>query len=154
YRSSKMDDGRLARRPDRKIDDNILDHLRFSRPPMIDHTGRGLSTRARRPRHERDLRVTLRAPYAILRGSPAPRQPRATGPGVVKIAQLGPQPHAVAGRARSHERRDHSRCECLPQIGGPEALSGLARAFCYAGARSPIVSHWEVEDEAAARLMV
>jgi CHAT domain-containing protein len=37
---------------------------------------------------------------------------------------------------------------------GAEALSGLARAFFYAGARSLIVSHWEVEDEATARLMV
>jgi tetratricopeptide (TPR) repeat protein len=37
---------------------------------------------------------------------------------------------------------------------GAEALSGLARAFFYAGARSLIVSHWEVEDEATASLMV
>jgi len=37
---------------------------------------------------------------------------------------------------------------------GAEALSGLARAFFYAGARSLIVSHWEVEDEATANLMV
>jgi CHAT domain-containing protein len=36
---------------------------------------------------------------------------------------------------------------------GAEALSGLARAFFYAGARSLIVSHWEVADEATARLM-
>jgi CHAT domain-containing protein len=31
---------------------------------------------------------------------------------------------------------------------GAEALSGLARAFFYAGARSLIVSHWDVLDEA------
>jgi CHAT domain-containing protein len=37
---------------------------------------------------------------------------------------------------------------------GAEALSGLARAFFYAGARSLIVSHWEVDDEATARLMI
>jgi CHAT domain-containing protein/tetratricopeptide (TPR) repeat protein len=37
---------------------------------------------------------------------------------------------------------------------GAEALSGLARAFFYAGARSLIVSHWEVEDAATATLMV
>jgi CHAT domain-containing protein/Flp pilus assembly protein TadD len=36
---------------------------------------------------------------------------------------------------------------------GAEALSGLARAFFYAGARSLVVSHWEVESEAAVRLM-
>ena len=36
---------------------------------------------------------------------------------------------------------------------GAEALSGLARAFFYAGARSLLVSHWEVDDEATAALM-
>lgn len=35
-----------------------------------------------------------------------------------------------------------------------EALSGLARAFLYAGARSLIVSHWDVEDSVTARLMI
>jgi len=37
---------------------------------------------------------------------------------------------------------------------GAEALSGLARAFFYAGARSLVVSHWSVSDEATARLMI
>jgi len=37
---------------------------------------------------------------------------------------------------------------------GAEALSGLARAFFYAGARSLIASHWAVSDEATARLMI
>jgi len=37
---------------------------------------------------------------------------------------------------------------------GAEALSGLARAFFYSGARSLIVSHWNVDDEAAAKLMI
>ena len=32
---------------------------------------------------------------------------------------------------------------------GAEALSGLARAFFYAGARSLLVSHWYVDSEAA-----
>lgn len=36
---------------------------------------------------------------------------------------------------------------------GAEALSGLARAFIYAGARSLVVSHWEVSDVATAKLM-
>ena len=35
---------------------------------------------------------------------------------------------------------------------GAEALSGLAKAFIYAGARALLVSHWPVDDEAAARL--
>ena len=36
---------------------------------------------------------------------------------------------------------------------GAEALSGLARAFFYAGARSLIVSNWEVESERPVALM-
>jgi CHAT domain-containing protein len=36
---------------------------------------------------------------------------------------------------------------------GAEVLSGLARAFFYAGARSLVVSHWEVDSEAAVQLM-
>src|ERR1700693_4253462 len=36
---------------------------------------------------------------------------------------------------------------------GAEALSGLARAFFYAGARSLIVSHWPVSDFYTAQLM-
>jgi CHAT domain-containing protein len=35
---------------------------------------------------------------------------------------------------------------------GAEALSGLARSFFYAGARSLLVSHWSVNSEAAVRL--
>jgi CHAT domain-containing protein len=35
---------------------------------------------------------------------------------------------------------------------GAEALSGLARAFFYAGARALLVSHWSVDLEAATRL--
>ena len=35
---------------------------------------------------------------------------------------------------------------------GAEALSGLARAFFYAGARALLVSHWRIDSEAAVRL--
>lgn len=35
------------------------------------------------------------------------------------------------------------------QSDNAEALSGLARAFCYAGARALLVSHWYVDSEAA-----
>jgi CHAT domain-containing protein len=37
---------------------------------------------------------------------------------------------------------------------GAEALSGLARAFFYAGARALLVSHWSVASDAATRLTV
>ena len=36
---------------------------------------------------------------------------------------------------------------------GAEALSGLARAFFYAGAKSLIVSHWEVDSDSTVALM-
>ena len=36
---------------------------------------------------------------------------------------------------------------------GAEALSGLARAFFYAGAKSLVVSHWEVYSDATVALM-
>ena len=36
---------------------------------------------------------------------------------------------------------------------GAESLSGLARAFFYAGSRSLLVTHWPVPDQATARLM-
>ena len=35
---------------------------------------------------------------------------------------------------------------------GAEGLSGLARAFLFAGARSILVSHWPVRDDVAATL--
>ena len=35
---------------------------------------------------------------------------------------------------------------------GAEALSGLARAFFYAGARALLISHWAAESTAAMRL--
>jgi CHAT domain-containing protein len=36
---------------------------------------------------------------------------------------------------------------------GAEALSGLARAFFYAGARALLVSHWPVESDTTVKLM-
>jgi CHAT domain-containing protein len=47
-----------------------------------------------------------------------------------------------------------SACNTAASDGTPGAdgLSGLARAFFYAGARTLLVSHWPVRDDAAARL--
>ena len=38
-------------------------------------------------------------------------------------------------------------------LAGAEALSGLARAFFYAGARALLVSHWEVDSDATVELI-
>jgi CHAT domain-containing protein len=47
-----------------------------------------------------------------------------------------------------------SACDTAASDGvGAEALSGLARAFFYAGARSLVVSHWDVLDDETALLM-
>jgi CHAT domain-containing protein/tetratricopeptide (TPR) repeat protein len=46
-----------------------------------------------------------------------------------------------------------SACNTAGSTGGAtEALSGVARAFFYAGARALLVSHWAVESDAAVRL--
>jgi len=48
-----------------------------------------------------------------------------------------------------------SACNTAAADGSPgaEALSGLASAFLYAGARSLLVSHWYVNSEGAVRLI-
>lgn len=53
---------------------------------------------------------------------------------------------------------DSGAAEALEPVGagfatGGDALSGLARAFAYAGARSVMVSHWKIPDDATADLM-
>jgi len=46
-----------------------------------------------------------------------------------------------------------SACNTAAGEGGGEALSGLARAFFYAGARALLVSHWPVNSDAAVNLV-
>jgi CHAT domain-containing protein len=47
-----------------------------------------------------------------------------------------------------------SACNTASSDGvGAESLSGLARAFLYAGGKSLVVSHWDVSDDATAKLM-
>ena len=41
----------------------------------------------------------------------------------------------------------------VEKSGSSEALSGLARAFFYAGARALLVSHWYVDSDAAVKLV-
>lgn len=45
-----------------------------------------------------------------------------------------------------------SACNTAAGDGSAEGLSGLARAFLYAGARSLLVSHWRIRDDVATRL--
>lgn len=47
-----------------------------------------------------------------------------------------------------------SACNTAGGESGAESLSGLARAFLYAGARSLLASHWRVSDDATAVLTV
>jgi CHAT domain-containing protein len=82
------------------------------------------------------------------RGSPIPSKPNDFDDGLLtasEIAQLKLDADWAVLSACNTAAEDKP---------GAEALSGLARAFFYAGARSLIVSHWSVSDEATARLMV
>ncbi|MEO1092474.1 MAG: CHAT domain-containing tetratricopeptide repeat protein [Pseudomonadota bacterium] len=45
-----------------------------------------------------------------------------------------------------------SACDTAAGLAGGDALSGLARAFLFAGARSLLVSHWDVPSQSTARL--
>jgi CHAT domain-containing protein/tetratricopeptide (TPR) repeat protein len=90
--------------------------------------------------------------YAKIKAEPAlvlslPDQPREFDDGLLKaseVAQLKLDADMVVLSACNTAAGDKP---------GAEALSGLARAFFYAGARSLIVSHWPVESDAAVRLM-
>ena len=56
----------------------------------------------------------------------------------------GVEGNALAGRLATRQ----------PAVAtGAEALSGLARAFIYAGARALLVSHWAVDSEATVKLI-
>jgi CHAT domain-containing protein len=46
-----------------------------------------------------------------------------------------------------------SACNTAGEAKGAETLSGLARAFFYAGDRSMLVCHWEVASESTVKLI-
>ena len=58
-----------------------------------------------------------------------------------------------AARFRRTQQNIHKCHNTKPPPSSPaEALSGLARAFFYAGAHALLVSHWAVDSDAATRL--
>ncbi len=64
------------------------------------------------------------------------------------------QASEIAGLKLDAEWVVLSACNTASSQGpGAEALSGLAQAFFYAGARTLVVSHWDVSDDATATLM-
>jgi CHAT domain-containing protein len=90
--------------------------------------------------------------YAKIKAEPAlalslPDQPTELDDGLLKaseVAQLKLDADMVVLSACNTASGDKP---------GAEALSGLARAFFYAGARSLIVSHWPVESDSTVKLM-
>jgi CHAT domain len=73
---------------------------------------------------------------------------------------------AVPGKAEAHAAQDVHAAQgdadwvilsaCNTAAGGTEgaeALSGMSRAFFYAGARALLVSHWAVNSDAAVKLI-
>jgi CHAT domain-containing protein len=64
------------------------------------------------------------------------------------------QSSEVAGLKMNADWVVLSACNTASSDGmGAEPLSGLARAFLYAGGKSLVVSHWDVSDEATEKLM-
>jgi CHAT domain-containing protein len=114
-------------------------------------------------KHERldDYRVVYFATHALVAGQ------------IEKFAQAKAEPALVLSIPATPSEEDNglltasevamlklnadfvvlSACNTAGDEFGAEALSGLARAFFYAGARSLVVSHWEVDDEATVTLM-
>jgi CHAT domain-containing protein len=61
----------------------------------------------------------------------------------------------VAGLTLDADAVVLSACNTASASGAPDAepLSGLARAFLYAGARALLVTHWQVNSQAAVELV-
>jgi CHAT domain-containing protein len=75
-----------------------------------------------------------------------PKQPSALDDGLLTASE-------VAGLKLNADFVVLSACNTIAgDKPGAEALSGLARAFFYAGARSLLVTHWAVDSAAATRL--
>jgi CHAT domain-containing protein len=127
-----------------------------ARPTDI-HLGRDASETTVKHARLADYRVVYFATHGLVAGDikgigePAlllslPKQPTELDDGVLtasEVAQLKLNAEWVVLSACNTAAGDKP---------GAEALSGLARAFFYAGTRALLVSHWAVESSAAARL--
>jgi len=121
------------------------------------HLGKDASETAVKQAQLRDYRIVYFATHALVAGDivgvaePAlvlsiPAQPTAFDDGLLtasEIAQLKLNAEWVVLSACNTIAGDKP---------GAEALSGLARAFFYAGARALLVSHWSVDSVAATKL--
>ena len=130
---------------------------RLGAPAADIHLGRGASVTAVKQAPLADFRVVYFATHALVAGDikglaePAlvftlPAQPAPDDNGLLtasEAAQLKLDADFVVLSACNTAAGDHP---------GAEALSGLARAFFYAGARALLVSHWAVDSAAAVRL--
>jgi len=128
--------------------------------PLDDiHLGRDASETAVKTAHLADYRVVYFATHGLVAGDvkgvgePAlvltiPATPSETDDGLLtasEVAQLKLNADWVVLSACNTMAGDRP---------GAEALSGLARAFFYAGGRALLVSHWTVESNAATRLAI
>jgi CHAT domain-containing protein/Tfp pilus assembly protein PilF len=86
-----------------------------------------------------------RAEPALLMTPPAKDKANSEDDGLLK-------PSDVTGLKLNADWVVMSACNTAGGDQGGEALSGLAKAFFYAGARSLLVSHWYVDSEAAVKI--
>ncbi|MGD0533780.1 MAG: CHAT domain-containing protein, partial [Methyloceanibacter sp.] len=131
--------------------------LKLGAPSADIHLGRDASETTVKHLPLTDYRVVYFATHALVAGDvtgvaePAlaltiPAQPSQTDDGLLaasEVAQLKLDADWVVLSACNTIAGDKP---------GADALSGLARAFFYAGARALLVSHWSVASDAATRL--
>jgi len=92
-----------------------------------------------------DLGGRLAQPALALAPPPPGSASDAANDGLLTAAE-------AAGLSLSADWVILSACNTAAGDGGPEGLSGLARAFFHAGAGSLLVSHWRIRDDTAGRI--
>jgi CHAT domain-containing protein len=148
-----------------------LDHLqiRFQPPAGIISEGPAATeTRVKNDDRSGELgraRIVVFSTHAALGGRPLGQGGKVdlSEPGLILTPPMTPSAEDDGYLSTSEVAQLHlgadlvvlSACNTAAPDGTPgaEGLSGLARAFFYAGARSVGVSHWEVSDSATNALM-